>query len=337
MRIHRTWLVAITLVGSLACGDKSDSAKTRVPRRFVALGAPLLNLSESDSLLATDVRDALLVGGRIVTLQPDDARVRAIDAQTGVVSWMFGVRGAGPGEFAAPSSMFVRENGGVAIIDPRQGRLTLLTASGELESNLSGAFTAHEVHNGCDTHGVGTLGIHVPAQELVRSNVNGAVTARRALIWPDPRQHQHIVFQQGLFARSRDGQCVLYSVRGNYFATIDPVTLMPGPFHKYIEGFDFPPIEIKNGQPMVTDSRVAATFAALHASRLYVLAGGGGKMDSRIVDVYRHADGSYEYSFELPRSAYEIDVEDGLLLVLEWPDTGTRLAVYPLPRGPNGE
>ncbi len=69
---------------------------------------------------------------------------------------------------------------------------------------------------------------------------------------------------------------------------------------------------------------------------MFVLKGGEGNASGRIVDAYSLEDGRYLYSFNLPRNAYNIDVNSGRLMVLEWPDSGSRLDIYQLPTAQEG-
>lgn len=82
--------------------------------------------------MISEVEDAFLDGSRVILLQAADARVTAVDLPTGEVAWRFGRRGAGPGEFIAPTTLFALTGGGVGVVDPRQGRITRIDTSGQL-------------------------------------------------------------------------------------------------------------------------------------------------------------------------------------------------------------
>ena len=323
------FISALVVVAVASC---SRGAQDQAGRRFTDLSAPSLSILSTDRLMSSDVDDALLVGTNIVFLQATDARVTAVNGASGRVAWMFGARGAGPGEFAAPSGLFGRIGGGVGVVDPRQGRITLLTSTGELDGSISGTLLDREPHNVCDAGATGLLAIRLPRFDIVRATFEGEVLVQDSLVWPDERMNHVMQLQQGLFARSRGGRCVVFAVRGDFWAEFDVLTTKPKGFFRYLETFEFPKIvKQRNGFSVLEDSRTSATYAAVSGDHLFVLTGGDDATKGRIIDVYALADGAYHHSIRLPRPAYEIDVDGNRLLVLERTDDGARLDLYPLP------
>jgi len=329
MKYHFAAAIVTSFLIPAGCARDVPDPTARV---FVPLGNPLLSLEDNSVIMGSDVEDALLDGPNVVLLQSGDARVAAVNAKTGEVVWSFGRRGAGPREFAAPSALFARKGGGVGVIDPRQGRITLLTRSGELENSISGELLEKEPHAVCDAGQDGLLAIRLPDFELVRASLPGRIMLRDSLVWPDERMNRVYLFRQGFFARSREGRCVAFAMRGEFFGEVDALTAKPQRFFRYRDRFIYAePVPQKNGPPVVKDSRTAASYAAVSGEWLYVLGGGTDSTKGREIDVYALATGAYSYSITLPRTAYEIDVDAGRLLVLEWPDSGSRIDVYTLP------
>ncbi len=321
------------LVSSLAFVGCVRDVRDPSGRVFHALGSPSLTLENSHPVMISDVEDAMLDGSNIVLLQSADARVTAVTAKTGEVAWSFGRRGAGPAEFAAPSSLFARSGGGVGVVDPRQGRITLLRSSGALENTVTGDLLEREPHNICDAGRAGLLAIRLPRLDVVRATLQGRVVVQDSLVWPDSRMNSNFLFRQGYFARSHDGRCVAIAIRGDFFAEFDAEIARPRRFFRYRDAFVYADaVPQKSGPPVVKDSRTAASYAAVSGDQLFVLTGGTDLTKGRTVDVYSLSDGAYAYSIALPRTAYEIDVDAGRLLVLEWPDSGSRIDLYQLPK-----
>jgi len=286
--------------------------------------------------MMSDIEDAFLDGPRVILLQAADARVTTVDLSTGDVVWRFGRRGAGPGEFAAPISLFARIGSGVGVVDPRQGRISLIDSSGHLVGSISGELLEKEPHNVCDVGTRGLLAIRLPGLDVARAYVHGAIVIRDSLVWPRTLMNTEYVYRQGLFARSRNGRCVVFAMRGEFFAEFDSETAKPIRFFRYLDGFDFPKMVEQRGRLVPEVFRTSASSAAVSDNVLFVLKGGEGKSSGRIVDAYSIDDGGFLYSFALPRSSYKIDVDAGRLMVLEWPDSGSRLDIYQLPTAPEG-
>jgi hypothetical protein len=331
IRVTRSIRLTITALTTclLGCGERHP---TMGMRSFAKLGAPTLSLHADHPSLQGDVTDAMLLDGNVFVLQAADARVAAISSSDGHLLWRFGRRGAGPTEFASPTSMFLLREGGLGVVDPRQGRITLLSASGDLRGTISGEALSSEVHNACDVGAAGILAIHLPKFALVRFDSTGSVAARDSLRWPDPRMNEVMQFQQGFFARSHAGPCVIFSMRGNYFSEFSPSTLKAVEFHSYVEPYVFPKVEIRKGMPILLEhtGSSGAAFAAVFGDNLFVLAGEG-SLAGRVVDMYSVASGTYRRSFKLPRRGYEIDVNQDMLLVLEDSDEGSRIELFRLP------
>jgi len=324
----RQLLAAMLVLGACQQEHEAESPK----RRFVDLAAPMLLVPGRDTILSSFVQSALLEGDQIILLQPQDARVISLDVATGRPRWSTGRRGAGPGEFVHPQSLFARVGGGVGVVDSRQGRITLLTSTGEVAAEVGGEIMGKEVQNVCDAGAAGLLALQLPNFGLLHANTRGKLRRRDLLVWPDSVMNRDPYMKQAYWASSRDGQCVLFAMMGNFFAEYDAESLKPRKFHEYLVPFVYPkPVGERNGFPTYDAKGSSAGSGVIFNGDLYVLYGGQREPYYRIIDVYLISSGVYRHSILLPRKTYAIDILDDRLLVVEISEEGQAVAVYPLP------
>ena len=335
MSKYRRLLACFATIVAGGCQFEADpQAPTR---RFVELAAPSLFIPASDTILTSFVQSALLVDDQIVLLQPHDARILALDVVTGQTKWSAGRRGAGPGEFLQPQSLFPRAGSGIGVVDSRQGRITIFSSSGSLVSEVTGDMFGREVQNVCDAGEHGLLALQLPYFGVVRANDEGKVVLRDSLVWPDTTMNRSTYFRQAFWANSREGRCVTFAMMGNYFAEFDAVALKPLAFRPYLVPLKFPkPVGERNGFPTYDAKGSSAAAGVISEDNFYVLYGGQREPYYRIIDVYALTDGAYRYSMMLPRQAYFIDVAGGSLLVIEISEEGQAISVFPLPSRPAG-
>jgi hypothetical protein len=334
-RWHQRWLLCAALL--IVGGCEGTPVVQTSARRFVELPEPMLFIPTSDTILTSFVQSALLVDDQIVLLQPQDARIIALDAVTGRPTWSAGRRGAGPGEFFQPQSMFPRVGGGFGVVDSRQGRITLFSAAGAVVGEVTGDMFGREVQNVCDTGDYGLLVLQLPYFGVVRANVQGKIVKRDSLVWPDTTMNGSTYFRQAFWANSRGGRCVTFAMMGNYFAEYDAVALLPRAFRPYVVPLKFPrPVGERNGWPTYNARVSSAGAGAISDKDFFVLYGGQREPYDQIIDVYTLADGAYRYSMKLPRKTYFIDVLGGRLLTIETTEEGQSISLFPLPSAPPG-
>jgi hypothetical protein len=91
------------------------------------------------------VGDVVLAkGGGVFLLDLTNYRILALDS-SGRENWRTGRRGQGPGEFSLPYRLAVRPNGGVAVLDWGNGRVTLLSATGKVDAILRLPFSFTQI------------------------------------------------------------------------------------------------------------------------------------------------------------------------------------------------
>ncbi|WP_353269386.1 hypothetical protein [Gemmatimonas sp.] len=304
----------------------------RKVRTFRDLGAALWADSSGAAIGDGDVLDAMLLDSLVVMLSPDLGNVRAVSANSGQLKWVAGRKGAGPAEFASPTTLLWMTPERFAVIDPRQGRVSILASDGRFLSSISGDATSIDLHNTCYTRTGRLLGVDLARSRVIQWSMEGSVVASDSIVWPDKEMNEVFIYRQGYFARSRGSTCVLISLRGNYFLALDSASFRGAKYMPYFERYSYAPVTgYRNGYAIVNDAGASADGSAVDGKNLFVLHVGSGSLKSRVVDVYDVSTGQYEYSIKLERPAFSVDVAGGKMMVLERSDLGIRVSVHPLP------
>lgn len=124
--------------GSPAVVDEGNAAQLKAGRRRVEPTSwdtvYVIGGAEQDTLLLLP-RLLSARNGQLYVYDYGVSRLNAFDA-AGRLRWQFGRRGGGPEEFGNPLDMEVGPDGSIWLADAGNGRLTRVTASGELRDML---------------------------------------------------------------------------------------------------------------------------------------------------------------------------------------------------------
>jgi hypothetical protein len=146
---------------------------------------------------------------------PDGTRLRQIGRQ-----------GAGPGEFNANNGMVVRPEGGIAILDARNGRVSFLSADGEFEQGWT-IPTGFNTSNGLVTDRTGALFLRRPVTPPREGEILGRMGLVRLLeegAWGDSTAAVDLPVQRETYVARREGSTSSTGSRyaPNYFWTWHP-------------------------------------------------------------------------------------------------------------------
>lgn len=256
-----------------------------------------------------------------------DAVIR-ISAE-GEVLWTFGREGGGPGEFRTVRGIAQLQDGGVAVVDNVNERLTIIDHDGQLaaETNLSG--TAPEsVASLHDGRLVVLTRLDEPA--FLVSDGNGAIVD--SVAFPSSRYRDlPPMARQGRVVRAGAGWVFGFTV-GNGWWRIGGDRAAEG--FPYAEHADFPGIETTVGEAVVdgrtvtarstraTDRVSTALNFGARGDTVFVHYYGESNVRGYLLDLFSLADGSYLGSVLLPAWARSVAIG---------PDAIYTLAADPFP------
>ncbi|MBL0937575.1 MAG: 6-bladed beta-propeller [Gemmatimonadaceae bacterium] len=273
--------------------------------------------------------DVVFVDDKMLVVESTTASVSAFNVSDGRRAWTVGRKGAGPGEYLEPRFFVARPDATVGVIDVRQGRITVLNPSdGSVKEVVSGERVTGDLNNVCGRIDGSFLAIKMPQFDVVRIDERPESTPLFRIQWPVETYNQSPMLQQGLFARSRDGRCVVFQPRGDFFYEVDGDSLPRNKFHRY--AIAYPPQQIDRSQrtPRAIPGGGAAQYAALKGDTLFVLRGGPSKNDLGKVDLYLLASGARIGTLLLPSETYIFDVKGSSIVTLVNTDEGSVLTLY---------
>ena len=323
-RSVRFLLLLLPSLGISACdaAGRSDREVPTLPTRE----RWTLRFDQND--VAADFDDVFLLDTIVLTVESSTAQISAFETDSGHQLWKRGQRGAGPGEYLEPKQLFGYSPNLVGVVDTRQGRITLLRGDGTTDRLITGERATGDLTNVCGSNDGTILAVRLPQFEIVRIDEQPEATVLYRLGWPVPIYNETPLLQQGLFARSREGDCVVYQPRGDFFFSVVGDSLPTDRFHRYSQPYPAQTLDRTKQYPQISPGGVAAAYAVVKADSLFVLRGGITKGDKGRVDVYLLQTGERVAQFTLPPQTYKFDVEGDRLIVLQSTESGSLLTLY---------
>jgi hypothetical protein len=330
-----------TLVAGCGRADNGHRAGVEVKRIVVEDTAWQVGMriggAEDDSTLQGALHpqadeDGLYVGDLAAR------RVMRFD-HSGHLMWSFGRSGAGPGEFQQPRDLRLDAEGRVWVLDPPNGRITVLTAAGKSvrQLTLSGVGTVFEMIP--LANGGAILTTPDPNSPFVQIDSSGTVVGRRSFPWPSFSEMDFLATQFVTGTDPATGEWITaFRLGDSYFSFAAGDT--SGTRHWFVERVNFPkPTVSQHGNTRSTGFESRPTSAArsvtMSPKRVYVLFGGKTPYARRLVDSYSRETGDYVESYLLPTVTTDIEWYSGGLYVLRespYPEIAyLSLAHYRLP------
>ncbi len=277
---------------------------------------------------AADFDDIFLLGHRVVAVESSTASISAFSLDSGEPLWKKGRRGAGPEEYLEPRQLFGYYPNFVGVVDSKQGRITLLREDGSLERVITGERVVGDLTNVCGAREGVMLAVRLPRFEVIKISEQPEAQVLYELRWPVSTYNEAAALQQGLFARSRDGQCVVFQPRGDFFFAVRGDSLRLDSFHRYAKPFPAQTIDRTQQFPRISPGGIAAAYAVVKSDTLFVLRGHIAPDDVGKVDVYLLGTGKRVAVLALPPQSVVFDVADSHLLVLQNTDNGSLLTLF---------
>lgn len=322
-------LVLCLALGCLAKGEQSrvvfppggmsiDSTGSQ-PRHFsrdsLRLVRTVGGASDQDTTLIDPYLMASDEGG--VFLFESDGRVLRYDT-AGTRRWVQGRSGGGPGEYRNPRDMKVGPGNGVWLVDPDQGRVTVLDPiDGAVRSmipmRVPYSSTITPVNGGF------ALFPNDLPHDIYYFNTAGDTTAADSIPWSGVRQIEWISRGVRSAVDPATGRWVLAFIYGNGWFAFD--TARHGtPRRFYVEPTRFPPV-VKDFYPdgaigtKLVRTPASALDLELRGDTLFVLFGGTAPDQRKTIDLYSYQTGNYLESWRLPEPAEEIGLCGNYLAV----------------------
>lgn len=245
----------------------------------------------------------------------------------GQLEWRFGRRGSGPGEFIRIMDVEFDSDGNLLILDVDQGRVTVISPSGELV----------ETHRALDAEQVLPKAFHPGSWSVMPGLLSRQDTlwvsrtnvASRSVARPASLRYNHAQASEGWATNMVDGGAVVFFRWSSQIVTLGPQGNVRLVFDG-IEHISFPDVVEQEVTPpaesgllslrvaRIDPKAVTASIAAsVHESRIYVLFAGRTDQARQILDSYSMS-GDYLGSYLLPHPVVSAAVlRDGQLATLE--------------------
>ncbi|MES2305615.1 MAG: hypothetical protein V4558_08910 [Gemmatimonadota bacterium] len=255
--------------------------------------------------------------GTLYVFDNAEARIVALDATTGASRWKVGRAGAGPLEFGGVAAIAPDRDGGVAVVDIRDRRVTRWSGNGELVGTISLGAMGGQPNQLCALSNDRLLLADVFAASLNEMDSTGKPVAKRAPIWPDlvgAKWESH----QVVLRNSPDlALCIAALTSGRGFAIL--TERRPPRVVRYVESFDAYAVGPRKDEKEMS---YWATFdAAITADTVMVLFAGRTADLNRLIDRYSATSGGYLDSYRLPFATKRFAAGGGLIFVAD--STGT--------------
>jgi hypothetical protein len=323
----RRGAVAISLGFSLhACNERP--AVVAAPGGVVELANERWTVRFDDDERFHDFAELLVQEDRVLLLDDTDATVHARDLHTGDSLWTTGRRGGGPGEFQAPVELVDAGPGRFGVADSQQGRLTVFNGP-ELDQDAATWPLDGQLNSSCREATGSIVAIRPGLMKIVRLRRETLPEVVDSIVWPVPVYNEVPGLRQARFARSRQGRCIVWQPKGDYFFEFSTSRTSGPVFRRYADPYPTPQIDRSGPSPRAVSAPGAAKDAAVFGDSLFVLRGSMYAGPGARVDVYDLGTGQRIKSLAIPHDdAFQIDVAKGVLVVHRSTERGSIVTVF---------
>ncbi len=261
-------------------------------------------------------------------------RVVAISTRDGSVAWRFGRMGSGPDEFRGVRDLKVVRGLGVAVLDPRNNRITVLDARGGVRARVPLDRVGHAEQLAPLSGGRFVLLTMAADTPFVVVDRAGRALRHTKMPWPGYARLDPLA-RQGLIAADGARTWAFGFSMGDGWVRYDGVSPASG-LIRYVEHTEFPRVENQQEGGQFS-SRIAA-YQACSACSMYIEGAtlhvhfGGHDDPRRIADLYDLATGRYLSSERLPVEATAVEGTPGRRYVLAADPFPILLALKPARR-----
>jgi hypothetical protein len=327
MRLHsHCWAVGIALGLSLHGCDRQPAVAALDEFTETATETWTVRFDVDEQF--NDFAEMLVQGNEILLLDAADATVHARDLQKGESRWIAGRRGAGPGEFMMPDELVDAGPGRFGVADSRQGRLSVFDGP-DMDEPAGTLPLEGQLNSYCREATGAIIAIRFGDMKVVRLRNDAPPEVVDSIVWPVPLYNEVLGLRQARFARGREGRCIIWQPKGDYFFEFDASPGSKPEYRRYAEPYPSPQIDRSGPYPRALSAPGAAKDAAVLGDLLFVLRGSMFAGPGGMVDVYQLTTGRRIKSLSIPHDdAYQIDVAEGVLVVLRSTERGSILSAY---------
>ncbi len=219
----------------------------------------------------------------------------------GNVAWSFGREGEGPGEFRLVRGVARLSTGGVAAVDNRNGRLTILDASGRLEHETTVEVgSLQSVAALPDGHMVALVNASEP---FAFFDEDGQYLHSSAFPW-EGFSEVPLMVTQGMSVGTDTGFVYGFIIGNGWWRIGEDGSARGFP---YAEHTDFPEVRTEVSSTMRRTTLMpgyvrSAMSLGARADTLFVHFAGSSENRGRLVDLFDTIEGTYQGSFLLPEA-----------------------------------
>ena len=224
--------------------------------------------------------------------------------------------------------MFVANDREFGVTDPQQSRITFFSNDGKISRIIADRRSQGDLNSLCHANNRALLAIHLPEFSIRDLSQDSNPVVVDSITWPVPEFNEAAELRQGRFARSRNGKCIVYQGKGDFFFLYSDDNLAQRTYHQYVTDFPKPTIDKRNRFPRALGVKGVAQDAAVYEDTLFVLRAVQQSDSSSIVDMYSITSGAHLCSLVLPNDAFKIDVGTDLIVVLRASESGSIVSVF---------
>lgn len=256
--------------------------------------------------------------GRLFVYDNSLSRVVALDAATGRPLWAVGRMGNGPNELAGIAAILPDREGGVALVDIRNRRITRIDPLGQFSAPVPVTTIGQQPNQVCYMKNGTFVVADVFQPNLLAMTSTGELIERLGPIWLDvvslAMESRHVLLRNDPLGE----RCLVALLTGRGFAIVTPD--LSTRTARYVEPFDVHGLGERRSEGDVKFS--AIVDAEFSGDTLLVLFSGRTKEKYRLIDRFVGVEGRYLDTFLLPFGTDEMAAGDGQVFVLDPEQTG---------------
>ena len=251
--------------------------------------------------------------GALFVVERSTPRVVALDAESGTFLWKAGRMGAGPEEFAGIAAAYPDRDGGLAVVDIRNRRISRLSPRGEFVSRIGTGNLGQQPTQVCRLGENRLIVADVFRSRLIESDSSGAPIGSHQLLWADLESTDWQSRQVTIRGNGEATRCLVALSTGRGFALLSPDS---GPIVvPYIESFE--PYQIGSRADEGEMTHWATYQAAILNDTVSILFSGQTPEKDRLIDRYDAPSGRYLETLLLPHETSRFTAGDRMLYVLD--------------------
>lgn len=247
---------------------------------------------------------------------PGAQRIVLLDT-TGAARWFSGRQGSGPGEFRNVRDIEFLDTAKLGILDPANGRITVLGGDGEVLETIDVGNHGHAEEFAVLADGSFILVTLRPDSPLVHVDSRGSFVERYSIAWPRFAKLHSLASQNHTVVGPDRRYWVLGLAVGEVFMVFGPSPneATVATYVEWTEAPDIGPPE-QRGRVHLPLVPFSGINLAVTGDTILVLFGGKTEHRGRLLDAYSATTGAYLTSYVLPARPLDLSVHRGVFYLL---------------------